>query len=105
MPRARICRIKSLEIRMEHRLAAAERHDRGAEAGEVIDPPSQDAGWYGRRHLVVLVAVSAVDVAAPDRNDLHEQGMRGVRQSARELAHRSGLAAGRRQNTHEIRKL
>ena len=38
-----------------------------------------------RRHLVVLVAVAAVDVAAADRDDLHEQRVGRMDESAREL--------------------
>ena len=45
-----------------------------------------DVGRHRRRHLVVLVAVAAVDVAAADRDDLDEQRVRGVGEPAHELA-------------------
>ena len=47
-----------------------------------------------RRHLVVLVAVAAVDVAAADRDDLDEQRVRRVRQPAREFARRDRALCG-----------
>ena len=71
-----------VEIRVEHRLAAAEGHDRRAELGQLVDPPLHRVGRHRRRDLVVLVAVAAVDVAAADRDDLDEQRVRRVDQPA-----------------------
>ena len=62
--------------------------------------PLHHVGRHRIGHLVVLVAVAAVDVAAADRDDLDEQRMRGVRQAADELAHRPRLAAGGGQDGH-----
>ena len=47
------------------------------------------------RYVVVLVAVPAVDVAAPDGDDLHQQRMRGrgVEHSRRGLRHAVRLIA------------
>jgi len=53
-----------VEIRVQHRLAAAEGHDRRAERGEVIDAGLHQFGRYWGRNLVVLVAVAAIDVAS-----------------------------------------
>ena len=58
---------QGVEIRMEHRLAAAERDDRRAEVGQLVDPREHRVGRHRLGHLVVLVAVAAVDVAAADR--------------------------------------
>ena len=83
---------EAVEIRMQHRLAAAESDDGGAERRELVDPAQHGLGGDRRRHLVVLVAVAAIDVAAANGNDLHEQRVRGVDQAARKLAERSRLA-------------
>ena len=69
-----------VEIGMEHRLAAAERHHGRLEARQMIDPFDHRLRRHRVRHFVVLVAVAAVDVAAADRNDVDEKRMRGVRQ-------------------------
>ena len=82
-----------VEVGMEHRLAAAEGHHRGAELGQLVDAPDHRVGRHRRRDLVVLVAVAAVDVAAADRDDLDEQRVGGVGQAAHELAQPTHLAA------------
>ena len=46
--------------------------------GELVDARDHHVGRDRRRHLVVLVAVAAVDVAAADRDDLDEQRVSGV---------------------------
>src|SRR5262245_8216879 len=94
-----------VQIGVEHRLADAERDHRRAELGELVDAAAHDVACDWRRDLVVLVAVSAVDVAATNGYDLYEQRMRRVAQAAHDLADRARLAADNRQNTHEISKL
>ena len=87
-PAAADARDESVEVRVEHRLPAAERDDRGAERRELVDPRDHLVGRHRRRHLVVLVAVPAVDVAPADRHDVDEQGMIGPREPSDELADR-----------------
>ena len=84
-----------VELGMEHRLAAAEGDHRRAERRELVYTTFHQRGRHGRRHLVVLVAVAAVDVAAADRDDLHEERVGGVDQPARELPQGARLTADR----------
>src|SRR5205823_5900307 len=92
-----------VEIGMQHGLAAAEGDDRGAELGQFVDTPLHGGRWHRFRDFVVLVAVAAVDVASPDRDDLDEQRMGRVYQPARKFPRRSELAACRRENGQDSR--
>ena len=79
---------------MEHRLSAAERDDGGPQPGQVIDPCQHRLQRDRGRHLVVLVAVAAVDVATANRDEMDQERMSGVAQAACELADRSQRTAG-----------
>ena len=75
-------RDEGVEVRVEHRLAAAEGDDRRARGSASLSIRAIISSSRHRlRDLVVLVAVAAVDVAAADRHDVHEQGMVGARRA------------------------
>src|SRR6185436_7588606 len=83
-----------VEIRVQHRLAAAERDDRCAKRRQLIDARLHDVCRHRSRHLVVLVAVAAVDVAAANGDDLDEQRVRRMHEPAGELPERASFTAG-----------
>ena len=64
-----------VEIGMEQRFAAAQRHDARAQSGQSIDAPKQVGGRNWRRVVVVLVAVRARQVAAPDGDEMGVDGL------------------------------
>src|SRR5205823_3434429 len=89
-----------VQLWMQHRFAAAERHDGGAQIGKPVDPMLQDAGRDRRRYFVVLVAVAAGDVEAPELDVLHERRGRGVDPPARDLTRGARFPADRRGEPH-----
>ena len=95
---------QGVEIRMEHRLAAAECDDRRSEVGQLVDPREHRLGRHRLGHLVVLVAVAAVDVAAADRHEMDEQRMIGAGETAREFADGPQRSARLPESTHQIVK-
>ncbi len=64
-----------VKLRMQQRLAAADRHDRRAHLRQTIDPPEHfgDLDWL--REIVEFIAIRAGKIASPDRNDVHQQRM------------------------------
>ena len=63
-----------IEIGMEERLTAAHRHDPRTQVCEQVDAPKDVTRRNGLRMVVVLVAVRAREVAAPDRNQMRRDG-------------------------------
>ena len=64
-----------VELRMQQRLAAADRHDRRAHLRQAIDPPKHFSKFHRLREIVEFVAIRAGQIASPDRNDVHQQRM------------------------------
>ena len=64
-----------VEFRMEERLAATDGHDGSSEFGQLVDAAEHDFERDGLREIVVLVAVFAGEVAAPNGDDVREQRM------------------------------
>ena len=93
-----------VEIGVEHRLPPAEGDDRGAQVGELVDPRQHQVQRDRLRHLVVLVAVAAVDVAAADRHDVDEQRMVGGGKPAGKFPHGPHRTAGLPVNAHQTRE-
>src|SRR6476620_9730755 len=89
---------------MEHRLAAAECDDRRSQGGQLVDPREHRLGRYRLGHLVVLVAVAAVDVAAADGHEMDEQRMIGTCETAPELADGPQRSARLPESTHQTLK-
>jgi len=75
-----------IEIRMQRRLAAAQRDDSCAKIGQAIDPPQHGFEWHGGRMFVVFIAIGAIQVAAPDGHDLCQNRVRGRLHGAHEHA-------------------
>ena len=93
---------EEIEIRMEGRLAAAKRYDARAELAQLIDAAEHFAGGHRRRRLVVLVTVSAIEVAATDRDHLHQERVVGGDHRASEHA---GLAPATMQSDQSAHRL
>ena len=81
-----------IEIRMQRRLAAAQRDDSGAKIGQAIDPPEHGLEWHGRGSLVVFIAIGAIQVAAPDGHDLCQNRVRGRLHGSHEHARLAELS-------------
>ena len=64
---------------MQQRFAAAERDDRGAERGQLVEPFQHYVGRNGRREVIVLVTVGAGEIAPADGNDVRHHGVIGRR--------------------------
>src|SRR3954465_11081615 len=75
------------------RAAAREGTARGPEIPQFVDAAEHRLGRYRGRYLVVLVAVTAVDVAAADGDDLDEERVGGRDQATRDLADRACFTA------------
>ena len=91
---------QGIEIGMQHRLAAAEGDDRSAKGGELVDPREHLRRRDRLRHLVVFVAIAAIDVAATDGDDVHQQRMIRTGEAAQEFAHGTGASAEGRKTWH-----
>ena len=74
---------------MEQRLAPAERDHGGAQRGQQVEPPQHERQRHGLRHRVVLVAVGAGQVAAPDGDDVDQQRVAAIQEGPRDLARRA----------------
>lgn len=70
-----------VEFGMQQRLAAADGDDGRAEGGEAVDATEHLVERDGLREIVVFVAIRAPQIAAPDGNDVREQGMLGRQQT------------------------
>ena len=64
-----------VEVGMQKRFTAAEGDDLCSQSGEKIDAAQHLGCRHVNRDFVVLVAIRASKVAAPDRNDMGEDGM------------------------------
>lgn len=71
-----------LDFRVQQRLSATDRHDRRFQIREPVDSPDHLIRRYGRRKIVVLIAISTRQVAAPNGNDMSEQNVPSGRQSS-----------------------
>ncbi len=63
-----------VEVGVHEGLAAGQREDQVSELREVIDPLEEDLLGHRVRVVVVLVAVAAAEVAAPDDHQLRQHG-------------------------------
>ena len=75
------------EVGMQQRLTAADRDDRGAQFRELVDAAEHLLGRHRIRVIVVLVAVSAREVAAAHGHDVHEHRAIGMQHGLCDLAH------------------
>ena len=62
-----------VDVGIEQRLTAGQRHEHGAQARDVIDALLQRLERNRRRDLVVLVAVAAAEVAAARDDEVRDQ--------------------------------
>ena len=81
---------------MQQRFAAADGDDRSPHVGEQIEPLLHFFERHRLRLVVVLVAIAAIEIAAPHRNDVHEHRMLRRKQGFRNHAQ---LARARPQKT------
>jgi hypothetical protein len=62
-----------VEARVQQRLAAGQRDEERAEVSNMVDSPLQKLRVHRRRHVIVLVAVSAGEIAPARDNELDEE--------------------------------
>src|SRR5215471_14004993 len=78
---------------MKQGLAAADRDDRYAESGEFVDAREHFGERNRLRGVVKFVAVSAGEIAAPDRDDLSEHRASAMLHGGSEHADLAATAA------------
>ena len=61
--------------------------DRRAHLRQAVDPPQHFGGVHRLREIIEFIAVRAGQIAAPDRNDVHQQRMPRRNQSLHHAAH------------------
>ena len=84
-----------VQLRMQHRFTAAEGDHGGAEIFQLIDAPQHLFGRYGLGEIIELVAISASQIAAPDRNQMREQRMVGRHEGFEYLPQSMSIALDR----------
>ena len=65
----------AVEFRVQQRLTAADGYDRGAHGAQAVDSLEHLIGGNWLRKIIEFVAIRAGEIAATDRDDVHEQGM------------------------------
>ncbi len=80
---------------MQQRLAAADRDHGGAQVGQLVHAPQHQLGRHWLRKIVKLVAVSAGQIAAPDRDQVRQQRMVGRHHGLKDLPQSMGVALDR----------
>ena len=78
---------------MQERFAAADGNNGRADFAQPVDPANHFRGVHRLRKIVKFVAVRAGQIAAPDRNDMHEQRMARGEQSPDDAAQFAGARA------------
>jgi hypothetical protein len=78
---------------MQERFAAADGNNGRPDFAQPVDPANHFRGVHRLRKIVKLIAVGAGQIAAPDRNDVHEQGMPRGEQSPDDAAQFAGARA------------
>ena len=81
-----------IEIRVQHRLAAAERDDAGSESGQMVDATKEFFDRYRRGVIVELVAVGAGKIAATHGNHVDQDRMVLVHEAVGDHSHLAHLA-------------
>ncbi len=68
------------QFRMQQRLAATDRDNRRSHRRQIIQSPLHFLNRHRLRHLVVLITISAIQIAAPHGNNVHQHRMLGRKQ-------------------------
>src|SRR5262249_33586420 len=67
----------AIELGMKQRFSAADGDDSCSQGSELIDTLKHRLRWHRLGEIVELVAVSACQIATPDRNNVRQQRMIG----------------------------
>ena len=75
------------DLRMHHRLTARYGDHRRTKLRQFIDPLQHNVDRHRIARLVILIAVSACEIAPPHRHDVHENGVLGRRKGTGRVPH------------------
>ena len=75
-----------VELRVHHRLATGDGHDRCSQGSKLIEPALNYFDRYGRGVMVILVAIAASEIAASHRDQVRQNRMTARQKGAADKA-------------------